>query len=62
MKRTTTIALVCLLILIGAAFLSDRPAYLYPALPFPLVSKHSVISVLKESDNQLKRLASDTSF
>lgn len=61
MKRTVSILLVSLVLLvgIGVAVRNDPPAYLYPDLPFSSASKQAVVSQLKEADNQLKQLATE---
>lgn len=61
MKRKVSILLVSLVLLvgIGVAVGNDPPAYLYPDLPFSTVTKHTVVSLLKESDHHLKKLATE---
>lgn len=51
--------LCCFAFLLGAWWYNDRPAFLYPPLPFQTVEKKVVVSQLKQADDQLIMLGSD---
>lgn len=53
------ITLCCFAFLLGAWWYNDRPAFLYPPLPFQTVEKKVVVSQLKQADNQLIMLGPD---
>lgn len=48
------ITLCCFAFLLGAWWYNDRPAFLYPPLPFQTVEKKVVVSQLKQADDQLR--------
>lgn len=49
----------CLAAFLGVWWYNDRPAFLYPALPFQTVEKHVVVSKLKKASDQLILLGAD---
>lgn len=53
------LALWCFAMLLGAWWYKDRPAFLYPPLPFQTAEKQVVVSQLKKADDQLILLGAD---
>lgn len=52
-------ALCCFAFLLGAWWYKDRPAFMYPPLPFQTAEKQVVVSQLKKADDQLILLGAD---
>ncbi|MEJ8545990.1 hypothetical protein [Brevibacillus borstelensis] len=62
MGRKTVFLSVLLCLLAGTLLFADRPAFLYPELPFPSVSKQTVVHRLRQADGQLTKLATEEGY
>ncbi|MED2009330.1 MULTISPECIES: hypothetical protein [Brevibacillus] len=62
MARKTVFLFLLICLLGGMLLFADRPAFLYPELPFPSVSKQTVVSQLREANGRFRKLATERSY
>ena len=62
MNRRSVLIGSSLVLLVGILIFNDPPSFFYADLPFHSLSKQTVILLLKQSDEQINKLAFDENF